>query len=63
MTVEYDPFDYTNIGKSVVRALLEKQPQALSRDLTPQLDSRTAAPLPSRVAAISTCIILPVIRV
>jgi len=33
MTVEYDPLDYTNIGKSVVRALLEKHPQTLTRHL------------------------------
>jgi len=33
MTVEYDPLDYTNIGKSVVRALLQKEPQALTRNL------------------------------
>jgi len=33
MAVEYDPLDYDNIGKSVVRALLGKDPEALSQDL------------------------------
>jgi len=33
MSVEYDPLDYTNIGKSVVRALLEKPAQGLTQDL------------------------------